>query len=64
MKKISTKSGQRPKSSGRKAKDERGPELDRGWQELEAQADRLKTDWMSLSVQLGIGGRYDKPAFD
>ena len=64
MKKISTKAGMRSKGSGRKAKSERGLEFDRGWNELEAQADRLKTDWMSLSVQLGIGGQGDKTAFD
>ncbi|HXS99059.1 MAG TPA: hypothetical protein VN915_00110 [Elusimicrobiota bacterium] len=64
MKKISTKANARSKGSGRKAKGGR-LELDRGWNELEAQADRLKSDWMSLSVQLGIGGHQDKePAFD
>ena len=25
-----------------------------GWQELELQHDRLKTDWASLAAQLGI----------
>ena len=47
MKKLSTKTGLRSKGSGRKAKGDRGLELDRGWNELEAQADRLKSDWMS-----------------
>jgi hypothetical protein len=64
MKKLSTKTSLRSKGSGRKAKGERGVELDRGWNELEAQADRLKTDWMSLSVQLGIGGHSDKSSFE
>jgi hypothetical protein len=64
MKKLSTKTSLRSKGSGRKAKGDRGLELDRGWHELEAQADRLKSDWMSLSVQLGIGGHEEKPAFD
>ena len=64
MKKISTKANARSKGSARKAKGGRGLELDRGWNELEAQADRLKSDWMSLSVQLGIGGSHDKNAFD
>ena len=64
MKKISTKTSTRSKGSGRKSKGGRGHELERGWHELEAQADRLKTDWMSLSVQLGIGGHDDKAAFD
>ncbi|MFI5348982.1 MAG: hypothetical protein ACHQ2Z_05530 [Elusimicrobiota bacterium] len=63
MKKISTKAGTRSKGSGRKAKGGKGLDSDRGWNELEAQADRLKSDWMSLSVQLGIGG-HDKTAFD
>jgi hypothetical protein len=63
MKKISAKTSARPKSSGRKGKYDKPLELDRGWGELEAQADRLKSDWMSLSVQLGIGGQ-DKAAFD
>ena len=64
MKKLSTKTGLRSKGSGRKAKGDRGLELDRGWNELEAQADRLKSDWMSLSVQLGIDGQRDKAGYD
>ena len=63
MKKLSTK-GLRSKGSGRKAKGEKGLELDRGWHELEAQADRLKSDWISLSVQLGISEQSDKSTFD
>lgn len=62
MKKAPTKTAARPKGQGRKPKDGK-PELDRGWHELEAQADRLKSDWMSLSVQLGIDGR-GKSVFD
>jgi len=63
MKKISAKAGGRPKTHGRKSKSDRPLELDRGWYELEAQADRLKSDWMSLAVQLGIGG-HEKASFD
>lgn len=63
MKKISAKTGVRSRGSGRKSKYEKPLELDRGWNELEAQADRLKSDWMSLAVQLGIGGD-EKSAFD
>lgn len=63
MKKISAKHGARSRPAGRKAKGDRPLELDRGWNELEVQADRLKSDWMSLSVQLGIGG-HEKAAFD
>jgi hypothetical protein len=54
MKKSATKT-LRAKGSGRRGRD-RGADGDRGWNALEAQHDRLKTDWMSLSVQLGIGG--------
>lgn len=32
-------------------------EFDRGWHELEAQHDRLKTDWSSLAAQLGISSK-------
>lgn len=63
MKKISAKAGARHKGPGRKSKGERPLELDRGWNELEVQADRLKSDWMSLAVQLGIGG-HEKASFD
>jgi hypothetical protein len=56
MKKISGKTSMRTKGSGRKGKQDKSLEQDRGWHELEVQADRLKTDWMSLAVQLGIGG--------
>ena len=62
MKKTSTKSP-RNKGSGRKAKGEKPLEFDRGWNELEAQHDRLKSDWMSLAVQLGVGGP-EKSTFD
>lgn len=58
MKKISTKTHMRSRGSGRRPKDEKPLELDRGWQELEAQADRLKYDWGSLAAQLGIGGQH------
>ena len=49
--------------SGRKGKDDQPLELDRGWQELEQQHDRLKSDWTSLAAQFGGGGR-EKSAFD
>ena len=62
MKKTSSKST-RPRMAGRKAKNDKPLELDRGWQELEQQHDRLKSDWTSLAAQLGIGGR-DKAVFD
>jgi hypothetical protein len=64
MKKISAKSGVRSRSAGRKSKGGRTLELDRGWNELEVQADRLKSDWMSLAVQLGIGGGQEKSAYE
>ena len=54
----------RAKGSVRKSRGGTRPlEFDRGWNELEAQHDRLKSDWMSLAVQLGIGGP-DKEAFE
>lgn len=62
MKKTATKL-LRSKGSGRRSRGGKPLEFDRGWNELEVQHDRLKSDWMSLAVQLGIGGR-DKPAFD
>lgn len=62
MKKTLAKSP-RHKGSSRKVKGGRPVEFDRGWNELEAQHDRLKTDWMSLAVQLGIGGA-EKAAYD
>jgi len=61
MKKSSTKTA-RPKSNGRRTREDRSLDNDRGWHELEAQHDRLKSDWMSLAVQLGVGG--GKPDFE
>ena len=63
MKKTLAKSARLHKGSARKAKGGKSLELEQGWNELEAQHDRLKTDWMSLSVQLGIGGS-GKAAYD
>lgn len=62
MKKPPSKSS-RHRISGRKGKDNQPLELDRGWQELEQQHDRLKSDWTSLAAQFGAGGR-EKSAFD
>ncbi len=56
MKKTLAKSARHHKGSSRKAKGGKALEFDRGWNELEAQHDRLKSDWMSLAVQLGVGG--------
>ncbi|OGS42476.1 MAG: hypothetical protein A2506_08465 [Elusimicrobia bacterium RIFOXYD12_FULL_66_9] len=61
MKKTSSKTS-RSRTPGRKGRNDRPLELDRGWQELEHQHDRIKSDWSSLAAQLGIGGR-DKPAY-
>ncbi len=55
MKKTATKTA-RARTSGRRSRGDGGADADRGWHELEAQHDRLKTDWMSLAVQLGVGG--------
>jgi hypothetical protein len=56
MKRTLAKSARHHKGSARKSKGGKNADFDRGWNELEAQHDRLKTDWMSLAVQLGIGG--------
>lgn len=32
-------------------------EFERSWADLEAQHDRIKTDWMSLAAQLGVLGK-------
>jgi hypothetical protein len=53
------KSAFRHKSQSRRAKkgSDHPLEFDRGWQELEAQHDRIKCDWMSLAAQMGIGSK-------
>lgn len=51
MKKTTKKSS--PKTA-RKKRDDRPMEFDRSWQELEAQHDRIKSDWMSLAAQIGM----------
>ena len=63
MKKTLAKSARHHKVFSRQAKGGQALEFEQGWNELEAQHDRLKTDWMSLAVQLGIGGS-DKTAYD
>ena len=63
MKKTLAKSARHHKGSSRKTKGVKAHEFDREFNELEAQHDRLKSDWMSLAVQLGIGGA-DKAAYD
>ncbi|MDD5656414.1 MAG: hypothetical protein PHF00_04070 [Elusimicrobia bacterium] len=37
-----------------KANEDTPLEFDRGWQELEAQHDRIKMDFSSLAAQLGL----------
>lgn len=44
----------------KKGKAERPLELDRSWHELEAQHDRIKTDWSSLAAQLGVTASDDE----
>lgn len=56
-KEMPKKTDQRPKGA-RKSKgaaDEVPLEFDRGWAELEAQHARIKSDWMSLAAQIGLG---------
>ncbi len=55
MKKTLMRSARHHKGSSRKMKDGKAVEFERGWNELEAQHDRLKSDWTSLAIQLGIG---------
>jgi hypothetical protein len=55
MRKLTAKHSR--KSASRRTKADKPLEFDRGWHELEAQADRLKYDWGSLAAQLGIGDR-------
>ena len=60
MKKTTTKKpASRAKDHPRKTKgsEEHPLEFDRGWQELESQHDRLKSDWSSLAAQFGIGSK-------
>jgi hypothetical protein len=58
--KVVMKNAPKKEKPSRKSRAERPMEFDRGWQELEAQHDRLKTDWSSLAAQLGIGGSRDR----
>jgi len=65
MKRSTTKKMQpRGKGASRKAKNPEGNrplEFDRAWQDLEAQHDRIKSDFMSLAAQLGINSRLREP---
>jgi hypothetical protein len=64
MKKTSPKkSTPRAKNGARKGKGNGNLplEFDRGWQELETQHDRLKSDWTSLAAQMGIGSKARRP---
>ena len=56
MKKAPKKTETRVKA-GRRSRDDSPVEFERGWQELEAQHDRLKTDWGSLAAMLGVGSK-------
>ena len=59
MKKLAKSA--RSKGSSRK-KGARSHDHD-SWGELEAQHDRVKSDWMSLAVQLGVGGGQGKSIY-
>lgn len=41
----------------RRAREDRPIEFSRGWQELEAQYDRVGIDWGSLAAQLGVSSK-------
>ena len=48
----------RAKGAARRGKSKEVPlEFDRGWQELEAMHERIKSDWSSLAAQMGIGSK-------
>lgn len=49
MKKLTTKKNRKSRAQPL--------EFERGWADLEAQHDRIKTDWMSLAAQLGVLGK-------
>lgn len=53
----------RVKTGGRRSRDDSPVEFERGWQELEAQHDRLKTDWGSLAAMLGVGNSKRAASF-
>jgi hypothetical protein len=55
MKKLTPKKA--VKVGGRRRGDDSPVEFERGWQELEAQHDRLKTDWGSLAAMLNVGSK-------
>lgn len=42
---------------GTRRAEDRPLEFDRGWHELEAQHERLKSDMMSLAAMLGVNSR-------
>jgi hypothetical protein len=48
------------KEKGHRKRADRPLEFGQGWQELEAQHDRLKMDFGSLAAQLGIGSSRDR----
>jgi len=59
MKKITSKKSD-PAKGMKKAKGGRKEvplEFDRAWQELEDQHERIKSDWMSLAAQVGLGSK-------
>jgi len=47
----------RVRTGGRRSRGDSPMEFDRGWQELEQQHDRLKTDWAGLAAMLGVGSK-------
>jgi hypothetical protein len=57
MKKLAPKKTETRVKAGRRSRDDNPVEFERGWQDLEAQHDRLKTDWGSLAAMLGVGSK-------
>jgi hypothetical protein len=58
MKKQAPKKNEtRVKAGGRRRAGDEPVEFERGWQELEQQHDRLKTDWAGLAAMLGVSSK-------
>ncbi|MBI3552322.1 MAG: hypothetical protein HY077_07370 [Elusimicrobia bacterium] len=58
MKKQAPKKTETRTKAGRRSRSDDNPvEFDRGWQELEQQHDRLKTDWAGLAAMLGVSSK-------
>ena len=63
-KSMPKKTSHRAKGASRRGKSAEVPvEFDRGWQELEAMHERIKSDWSSLAAQMGIASKGKSQEF-